>query len=423
MSRPKKEAAAQGSNSTASAVASATRAYILKTTGQKAVEPSFSTTPHVDSGSIIINGLIGGSLTADKKGQTCPGYPRRKISEIFGPESSGKTTVALSAAVQVQKQGGTVMFLDFEHAIHHGYAKSIGVKYDETFMVFAPDSMEEGLKMIYVGINTGVDLIIVDSVAAMIPQDELEKKLDDIAKIGAVAKKMSESLPKIAKWLATCPKVGAGESKKMDPSKPGTALLLLNQERSTIGNTGPGEPTNTAGGKAVKYYTSLRLRFSRTGSEVIERKDPMTGKMRRYPYGNKTQVKVIKNKIDGTQGSAGDFFIRYGFGVDNYLSILETACNQGVMRKEGAGYFSYGEHRIQGRDKFRQFLIDNPTVYQDLCSKVGVALSTLATAVKEEDVGEEDSIMSGVDEEFGGDSPSTTPEDVVDGGDDGSDGE
>lgn len=389
------------SSSTAGIIANATKALVLKSTGHKPLEASFSTTPHVDSGSLIINALIGGSATKDGKGMVCPGYPRRKITEIFGPESSGKTSVALAAAVQVQKAGGTVMFLDFEHAIHHGYAKAIGVTYDDSFMVFAPDTMEEGLKMIWIGINTGVDLIIVDSVAAMVPQDELDKKLDETAKVGAVAKKMSETFPKLAGWLATCPKTGTGEAKKTDPTKLGTALILLNQERATIGNTGPGEPTNTAGGKAVKYYASLRLRFSRTGSEIIEKKDPLTGKSKRFPYGNKTKVKIVKNKLDGTQGQDGEFFIRYGFGVDNYFSVIETGSSQGVVKKEGAGYYTFGEHRIQGRDKFRAFLVENPKVYADLCAKVTAAIASSATVIKDEDIDEEDSLLSRMDDDLG----------------------
>ena len=327
------------------------------------------------------------------------------------------TTVALSAAVQVQKIGGTVMFLDFEHAIHHGYAKAIGVKYDDSFMVFAPNTMEEGLKMVYIGISTGVDLIIVDSVAAMVPQDELEKKLDETAKIGAVAKKMAESLPKIAGWLAQLPQEGSGETKRKDPTKPGTALILLNQERATIGNAGPGEPTNTAGGKAIKYYTSLRLRFSRIGSEVIEKKDPLTGKSKRYPFGNKTRVKVVKNKLDGTQGQDGEFFIRYGFGVDNYFSMIEAGSTLGIMKKEGAGYFSFGEHRIQGRDKFRAFLIENTKIYTDLCAKVTAAIAASASVVKTDDIDDDDEIMAGLDDEFGDDSSSSAKEEVVDAAD------
>ncbi len=398
--------------SPAGAVANATKALIMKVTGQKPVEPSFSTMAHVDSGSLIINALIGGSLAKDGKGSVCPGYPRRKITEIFGPESSGKTTIALSAAVQVQKQGGTVLFLDFEHAIHHGYAKSIGVKYDDSFMVFAPDTMEEGLKMIYVAINTGVDLIIVDSVAAMVPQDELDKKLDETAKIGAMAKKMAETMPKVAGWLATCPKVGSGENKKTDPDRPGTALILLNQERAQINQT-HGDPTNTAGGKAIKYYASLRLRFQRIGSEMIEKKDPLTGKSKKYPYGNKTKVKVVKNKLDGTQGSDGEFFIRYGYGLDNYYSIIETASVNGVMRKEGAGYYSFGEHRIQGRDKFRAFLSDNPKVYEDLCAKVTAAIAAAATPVAEDDLEEGDAIANVDMDEVEGIGGSREPDEEV----------
>lgn len=387
------------------------RNLILKSIGKKEIEPVFSTLPHVDSGSIIVNGLIGGNMATDGKGMVCPGYPRRKITEIYGPESSGKTTIALAAAVEVQKAGGTVMFLDHEHALHHGYAKSIGIKFDDTFMVYAPDTMEEGFKMIYIGINTGIDLIIVDSVAAMVPLAELDKKLDDAAKVGVVAQKMAQTLPKVQTWLATCPKIGSGETKKTDPDAQGTALILLNQERATI-STGPsygGESTNTTGGKAIKFYTSLRLRFQRIGSEVIERKDPMTGKTKKFPYGNKTIVKVVKNKLDGKQGHSGEFFIRYGFGLDNYASVIETGVANGVVKKEGP-YYSYENERFQGRDKFRTFLVENPKAYGDLVGKVNAILSAAGTAVKDEDLSDEDELMADFDLEDGGGASSPSEE-------------
>lgn len=398
MSETKDKAAPKkkDSASAVSQVAAMTKAMILKSTGKKESEPIFSTLPHVDSGSVLINALIGGNLASDGKGMICPGYPRRKMTEIYGPESSGKTTIALAAAVEVQKAGGTVMFLDFEHALHHGYAKSIGVQFNDSFMMYEPDTMEEGWKMIYIAINSGVDLVIVDSVASMVPEAELGKKLDDAAKVGVVAAKMAQTLPKVQTWLATCPKIGSGETKKMDPSRPGTAIILLNQERATI-STGPsyggGESTNTTGGKAMKYYMALRLRFQRVGSEYIERKDQLTGKPKKFPYGNKTVVKVVKNKLDGKQGHTGEFFIRYGFGLDNFYSIIETGSANGLVKKEGA-YYQYGEHRIQGRDKFRAFLVENPKVFKDLISKVNSVLSAAGTVVKDEEITPEDELLA-----------------------------
>lgn len=400
-----KKTAEPQQNALSAQIAAMTRSMILKSTGKKETEASFSTRAHVPSGSIVINSLIGGGVASDGKGLKCPGYPRRRISEVFGPESSGKTTIALAAAVEVQKAGGTVMFLDHEHAFDAGYAKSIGIDFKSgTFMRFEPDTLEEGFKMIFVGVTTGVDLIIVDSVAAMVPQLEMEKKLDDAMKLGVVAAKMAQTLPKLQTYLATYPKVGSGETKKTDPTKPGTAIILLNQERAKIETGGygggGGDSVNTTGGKAVKFYASLRIRFSRIGSETIERVDPLTGKKKKFPYGNKTSVKIIKNKLDGTQGQTGEFFIRYGFGLDNFYSIIETGCAVGVLKKEGA-YYAYGEHRIQGRDKFRAFLAANPKVYAELCSKVGEILASSGTALKDEELEPEDEMLAEMNEDLG----------------------
>lgn len=375
---------------------SITQNMIAKATGKKTVDINFSTRAHIPSGSVVINSLIGGAPAADGKGPKCPGYPRRRIIEVFGPESSGKTTIALAAAVDVQRAGGVVLFLDHEHAFDDGYAKSIGIdRASGTFLLYEPDTLEEGFKMIYSGIMAGVDLIIVDSVAAMVPELEMGKKVDDAMKVGVVAGKMAQHLPKIQTYLATYPQIGSGESKKRDPSRPGTALILLNQERAKIdtGGHGGGDSVNTTGGKAVKFYASLRIRFSRTGSEMVERVDRLTGKKKKFPYGNKTSVKIIKNKIDGTQGQTGEFFIRYGFGLDNYYSMIETGCANGIMRKDGA-YYQYGEHRIMGRDKFRSFLVSNPKVYDDLCAKVSAAMASHATALADDELEPEDEMLA-----------------------------
>lgn len=404
-----------------------TRGMILKSTSKKETEANFSTRAHAPSGSIIINSLIGGGVAADGKGTKCPGYPRRAISEVFGPESSGKTTIALAAAVEVQRAGGIVMFLDHEHAFDAGYAKSIGIDFKSgTFMLYEPDTLEDGFKMMYIGIMTGVDLIIVDSVAAMVPQLEMEKKVDDAMKVGVVASKMAQHLPKLQTYLATHPKIGSGENKKKDPNRPGTAIILLNQERAKIetGGHGGGDGVNTTGGRAVKFYASLRIRFSRVGSEFIEKVDRLTGKKKKFPYGNKTSVKIVKNKIDGTQGQMGEFFIRYGFGLDNYYSVIETGCAVGVMKKEGA-YYQFGEHRILGRDKFRTFLVETPKVYNELCVKVGEILAASGTALKDEELEPEDEMLAELESDVGlggaseGTSEVVEADDAFDGGEEG----
>lgn len=384
--------------------------------GVKPIETAASTMPHVASGSIIIDNLIGGSKTLDGKGSVCPGYPRRKITEIYGPESSGKTTVALAAAAKVQREGGSVLYIDFEHALHHGYAQQIGVRFDETWTLIAPDTMEDGFKFMYLAIAAGVDLIIVDSVAAMVPKDELEKKIDDIAKIGAVAKKMSETLPKFALWLMKHPMEGAGENKKPKKDAKGTALILLNQERAAIstGGGGHGQPEpNTAGGKALKYFAYVRLRLQRLSSETIERKDPINGKKRKFPYGNTTLVKMVKSKADAKQGHSATIFIRYGYGVDDAYSVIESGVSTGVFRRDGA-YYQYGEQRIQGRDKFRLFLISNPSLFEEVKAKVAEAIIEAApTAIPDEEISDEDAIMEGLADDLG-ESVDSTKEEVID---------
>lgn len=385
-------------------VADLTRAMLSKSVGLKPMDTAPSTMAHVPSGTIVVDNLIGGSKAQDGKGQVCPGYPRRKISEVYGPESSGKTTLALAAVAQVQRAGGTVLYLDFEHALHHGYAKQIGVKFDKTFMLVAPETMEEGFKAMYVGLLTGVDLIVVDSVAAMVPKAEFEKKIDDAAKVGAVAKKMAETLPKFALWLMKFPMEGAGESKKTRKDHPGTAIILLNQERASINTGGQshgGPETNTSGGKALKYFAYTRLRLSRISSESIEKKDPITGKKKKFPYGNLTNVRMIKSKADAKQGHSANIFIRYGYGVDDAYSIIESGIVHGIIERQGA-YYAYEGQRIQSRDKFRAYLLSNPKVYEAVKQQVVQAIIEAAPqAVSDEELTEEDEIQAQVEAEFG----------------------
>jgi recombination protein RecA len=368
--------------------------------------------PHIPSGSLVVNNLVGGSKAQDGKGQVCPGYPRRKFIEIYGPESSGKTTLALAAVVQVQRAGGTVLYLDFEHSLHHGYAKQIGVKFNDSFILVAPETLEDGLKAIYIGICTGVDMVIVDSVAAMVPKAEFDKKIDEAAKVGAVAKKLSENIPKFALWLSKYPTEGGKAEGKTRKDHPGTSVILLNQERSVISTSGGGHgpETNSAGGRAIKFYAYVRLRLTRISSEMIERKDSQSGKKKKFPYGNLTSVKVVKAKADAKQGHSANIFIRYGFGVDDVYSIIESGAANGIISKDGA-YFSYSNERFQGRDKFRAYLLANPKVLEEVKTKVIQAIVDGApTAVSDEELSDEDTIEQSIsasfdDDDEGEDSP------------------
>lgn len=381
-----------------SAVASQTVSIILKATGQKPLQPSYTQMPHAPSGSSVVDNLIGGSMATDGKGPVCPGYPRRRITEIYGIESSGKTTLALAAISHVQRAGGIAMFLDFEHALHHGYAKTIGVAFEPTkLLYYQPDTLEEGLKMIYVGIRTGIDLIVLDSVAAMVPKAELEKKLDDAARVGALAKALSEVLPKMVLWLSKPCQDRPGHS--------GTAVIFLNQTRALIqtggGGKGKGDTENTAGGKALKFYAYVRLRLQRIRSDYIKRKDQFTGKERSTPVGNLVDVKVVKNKCDAKQGHAGEIFIRYGFGLDDYLSVIEAGITRKIIPKGSGAWLDFDGERFQGKEKLRKYLIDHNDKYLDLCKKV--TKSMLDAAPQPIAEVEEDSILSELGKEIGDD--------------------
>lgn len=391
----------------AAAMMAKAKAVILKNTGQKPLQPSSTTMPHVSTGSFAVDYLIGGTPALDGKGPVCPGFPRRRISEVYGPESSGKTTLLLSAMVQAQKAGGTALFIDFEHSLDHAYAKKVGLSYEEDkLMVFQPNNMEEGLTMIYVGIASGIDIIGVDSVAGMVPKSEIEKAMDDPAKVGALAAKMANVLPKLVLWLAKHPMVGDGEVKKSNKDHPGTALVFLNQTRALIqtgGYGGHGDQENTTGGKALKFFAYVRLRTSRIKSEIVEKVDPFTGKKRRFPYGNLTEVKVVKSKVDAKQNHSCQMFIRYGFGIDDYFSIIESSVVQKLVKKEGA-YYILDNERFQGKDKFRTFLVNNPKAFESLRTKLITAVMAGAiVAVSEDELSEEDRILesiSGDDEDL-----------------------
>jgi recombination protein RecA len=350
--------------------------------GQKPVQVGTGQHPFIGSGSIIVNNLVGGTIGPDGR-PVCPGYPRRRITEIYGPEASGKTTLALEAVKTVQNAGGSAAFLDFEHALDYRYAKAIGVKFDETFDIFAPDTLEQGFKMVFVMICAGVDVVVVDSVAAMVPAAEMAKSIDDAIKVGVVASKLAQTLPKVANWLAMYPKRG----EERDEDAPGTALILLNQERATI-STGPSyapPAASSTGGKALKFYCSVRLHIQRVKTEKDSRLDPITNKKRDTPFGIVTKVKVIKDKLDGKAGQEGEIFIRYGTGVDDIFSVIEAAVANKIVKRGGSSY-EFDQVKIIGRDKFRAYMIQNPQVYANLIGEVQKAILSGAMPVPLDDM-------------------------------------
>jgi len=378
------------------AIADGAIAMIAKATKQKPLGLHEGTWPFIPSGALTVDNLIGGIPLPDGSGMICPGYPRGRMFEVFGPESSGKTTLALAAIVSVQRAGGIAMFLDYENALHHGYAKAIGVDFrPDRLLYYAPSTLEEGLKMMYIAIRQKIDIIVVDSVAAMVPQKELEKKLDDAAAIGALARAMSTVLPKMTQWLKESP----------------SFVMFLNQTRSLISAQSHAGDDNTAGGKAVKFYASGRLKLTRIKSEIVEKADPITLKKKKIPYGNLVQVKVVKNKMAGTQGHNGTIFIRYGAGVDEYLSLIEGAIPRKII-VQTSGTYTYQGETFKGRDRLRKYLMENPSAFEALKEKVTLALTNEAPKVIEE-VDDED-IISDMNSELADDDVHESDEQVED---------
>ncbi len=283
------------------------------------------------------------------------GIPRGRIVEIYGPESSGKTTVALHMAAEAQRIGGIAAFIDAEHALDPVYAKKLGVDIDN-LLISQPDTGEQALEICEALIRSGaVDLIIIDSVAALTPQAEIEGEMGD-AHVGLQARLMSQALRKLTAVI----------------SKSNTVTIFINQIREKVGVMF-GNPETTPGGRALKFYSSVRLEIRKVetlkqGTDII---------------GSRTKAKVVKNKV-APPFKEGEFDILYGEGISKAGCILDMAVDLNIINKSGA-WFSYGENRIgQGRENARDFLKKDPNLLSEIEKKVriGVGLIKDEVAVK-----------------------------------------
>jgi len=265
------------------------------------------------------------------------GFPKGRIIEIYGPESSGKTTLALHAVAEAQKQGGTCAFVDAEHALDPTYAKKLGVNLDD-LLISQPDTGEQALEIADTLVRSGaVDVLVVDSVAALVPKAELEGDMGD-SHMGLQARLMSQALRKLAGSI----------------SKTGCMVIFINQIRQKIGVMF-GNPETTTGGNALKFYASIRLDIRRIGA--IKDKDQVVG--------NQTRVKVVKNKM-APPFKVVDFDIMYGEGVSKMGELIDLGVKAGVIEKSGSWY-SYGTQRLaQGKEAVRQHLKENPSMAQEI---------------------------------------------------------
>lgn len=311
--------------------------------GEKA-DQQISTVP---SGSLALDVALG-----------VGGYPRGRIIEVYGPESSGKTTVALHAIAEVQKQGGTAAFIDAEHALDPAYAKKLGVNIDE-LLLSQPDTGEQGLEIADALVSSGaVDIIVIDSVAALVPRAEIDGEMGD-THVGLQARLMSQALRKLSGTI----------------NKTKTIAIFINQIREKVGVMF-GNPETTPGGRALKFYATVRLEVRRSeqlkqGSDIV---------------GNRTKIKVVKNKV-APPFKVAEIDIMYGEGISQEGELLDMAVDVDLVDKSGAWYSYNGERIGQGRENVKNYMKDHSEMVSELLAKVrdayGIGDGTTIEATEE----------------------------------------
>jgi len=298
-----------------------------------------------DAPVIEVDSIPTGSLTLDVA-LGVGGYPTGRVVEIYGPESSGKTTLTLNAIAECQRKGGIAAFIDAEHAFDRFYAEKLGVNTDE-LIVSQPDNGEQALEIADNLVRSGaIDILIIDSVAALTPKAEIEGEMGD-ARVGLQARLMSQALRKLTGTI----------------SKTNCSVIFINQLREKIGVMF-GNPETTTGGNALKFYSSVRLDIRR--STQIKDGDKVIG--------NRTRVKVVKNKV-APPFRLAEFDIMYGLGISKAGELIDLGVEHDILTKSGS-WFSYGETRLgQGRDTVKQLFIDNPELAEEVEAKIKAALA------------------------------------------------
>lgn len=350
---------------------------VLKTDSWKAnTDPDQmeESAPHVPTGSVVIDYLIGG-VPNSKGVAPCPGIPRKRITQLWGQEGAGKTTLALTAAAATIAQGGCVFYVDWENAIVLDYAARLGVPVgDETkFALVQPSSLEEGIKLIRIAAIGGADLIVIDSVGAAVPENIAERGVEETgeqARVGLAAQRWSEFLPQL----------------RSDILKSNSAVLGISQTRSKIGGMGNGPQFEPQGGQAWKFYSDLRIEIRRFQQEKAKGFNFLSNKTEERVVGNIVNCKIVKCKMSDSQGREEKFYIRQGEGIDDVRTMVEIGIAYNVIRKSG-GWFYYGDTgKWQGQEQVLKHFKAHPDALNELVGKVRPYLTRKTDEPPEADV-------------------------------------
>jgi len=347
--------------------------------------------PHLPTGSIVIDNLIGGRLNRFGV-MPCPGLPRGRVVNLYGMESAGKTTLCLMASATTTRAGGTVCFIDWEHAIDLSYAMAIGVPVqDETkFMLAQPETLEQGIKILWMMARAGVDLIVVDSVSAGVPETVINQSLEEkgnAGRVGEVARIWSGFLPQLKGVI----------------SKTQSCIIGVSQLRKMISKSGYGPDTTTAGGESWKFYSELRIMLRRVKTEKGSVYDSRKHQKVESATGTIIKAKIDKCKVAASQGLEDEFYIKFGDGIDDVRSVVDTAVGHGVVKKGGAWYaYERPDGSVikgQGMDAFKAELQGVKGAWAELYQSTlgAMTTSTVATvaAPEDDDLSDLDAILTG----------------------------
>ena len=353
------------------------------------------TIPHIPTGSLVVDFAIGGKV--NKHGiAPCPGIPRGRITQLYGANSAGKTTLALTIAAAVCEQGGTVCYIDWEHEVEPRYAESLGVPIgDESrFILMQPSTLEEGMKAMIIMIQEGVDLIVLDSVGAGKPEKQVHKDVDDVGEAdrpGRVAAAWSDFLPQVKGQMASS----------------NSTILAISQMRKTMSSMSGGGPDSAPqGGEAWKYYTSLRLSLRVLQKEKTKVFDPLTNKLEDKVTGTIVVLKLDKNKVSDSAHNEFKYYMTAGIGIDNARSVAELATNYKIVVKSGS-WLSWptgpnGEVRVQGMAQFLKLLREDPKLLAALFAQVTPKIMAAPPVISDTEAAESlnaeelDALMEGI---------------------------